>query len=438
MNVPQIRVKTEGFRAINKADIIIDGITVVAGENGCGKSTLSKLLYHSFKISNDYDTIVEADLKKKIFHLDNFILTISHELDMIRKEGLAHENKIDRFNSIKNTFRVTSFSKADYYEMLDEIKNIFSNYSTEKKQDYLKIISRLNYILKDTLEKEGIKHNEIGSLPFDKIYKLIEFIFNDADLKNKERPSTLFNNALTKAFSNSALPKLFDVLEFDDEIIATNKKSLGIPYSIKNSIYIDSPMMLGLGKSTENEYWNELNELLSKKQTVFNSSLSNKISTEIIGGEVSLDESQFWNKSFQFKRSDGSVFDLMDCATGIKSFSIIQLLLKNGSLNDKTLLIIDEPESHLHPQWIIEYARLIVLLNKDFGVKFFIASHNPDMVSAIKYISEKEGVSEHLNFYLAEKSGSNFAYDYKHLGTEIGEIFESFNISYDRLKKYGV
>ena len=77
-------------------------------------------------------------------------------------------------------------------------------------------------------------------------------------------------------------------------------------------------------------------------------------------------------------------------------------------MSDKTLLIMDEPESHLHPQWIIEYARLIVLLNKQIGVKFFIASHNPDMVSAIKYISEREKSNANLNFYLAQKTNTKY------------------------------
>ena len=44
MTTPQIRIKTEHFRAIGKADIIINGITVVAGENGCGKSTLLRTI----------------------------------------------------------------------------------------------------------------------------------------------------------------------------------------------------------------------------------------------------------------------------------------------------------------------------------------------------------------------------------------------------------
>ena len=134
---------------------------------------------------------------------------------------------------------------------------------------------------------------------------------------------------------------------------------------------------------------------------------------------------------------DGKVFDLSDVATGIKAFSILRLLLKGGHLTENTLLIIDEPESNLHPQWIVEYARIIVMLNKELGVKFFLASHNPDMVSAIRYISEKEGILDNVNFYIAEKEEKTFSYDYKYLMKDIEPIFESFNIAIDRINKYG-
>ena len=115
------------------------------------------------------------------------------------------------------------------------------------------------------------------------------------------------------------------------------------------------------------------------------------------------------------------------------------MLLKNGFMSGNTFLIIDEPEVHLHPQWVVEYARLIVLLNKYLGVKFLVASHNPDMVSAIKYISVKEQVSNVLNFYLAEPADSNEeSYRYRNLGLDINPIFESFNIALDRINLYGV
>jgi len=108
-------------------------------------------------------------------------------------------------------------------------------------------------------------------------------------------------------------------------------------------------------------------------------------------------------------------------------------------MSGNTFLIIDEPEVHLHPQWVVEYARLIVLLNKYLGVKFLVASHNPDMVSAIKYISVKEQVSNVLNFYLAELADSNEeSYRYRNLGLDINPIFESFNIALDRINLYGV
>lgn len=183
------------------------------------------------------------------------------------------------------------------------------------------------------------------------------------------------------------------------------------------------------------EHWHDLNNFLSASSKVTNE-VSNEI-TEILNGDVEYEENVLKNE-FKYNRVDKQVFNLLDVATGIKAFSILQLLLKNNLLNDKTLLIIDEPESNLHPQWIIEYARIIVMLNKNLGINFFLTSHNPDMVSAIRYISEKQEILENVNFYLAEKANDSFMYDYTYLGTEIDPIFESFNIALDRINQYGV
>ena len=103
-----------------------------------------------------------------------------------------------------------------------------------------------------------------------------------------------------------------------------------------------------------------------------------------------------------------------------------------------TVLIIDEPEAHLHPQWIVDFARVLVLLNKQLGVKVMITSHNPDMVAAIRAISDKEGILEKTRFYLAEQSPNNsYRYIYKDLEQNIGPIFESFNIALSRIEEYG-
>lgn len=440
MTIPKIRIKTESFRAIKKSDIVINGITVVAGENGCGKSTISKLLYYLYKTAANYDELVAKGLRGKLRNIERFLDIMQHEMfalerdrtkrDELRKE-LSELRKNIEFPLIEQEeMWITAIKKtADFYNLLlSESKD-----NVRVKQTF----NRLKYILRDVVKEKELELDDNEPLPFNKVVEAVESLFKEAYGKIESRPTSIFNEALLDVFSEGDLPKVFEVLEFDQQIISINKNHVSIPYSIQNAIYIDTPMMIGVDYSN-NEYWEDLNALLEKKGKPSFNEISQTISNEIINGDVTVDDNQFSNSDFSFKRSDGSVYNLLDCATGVKSFAIIQLLLKNGSLTDKTLLIIDEPESHLHPQWIIEYARLIVMLNKFVGVNFFIASHNPDMVSAIKYISEKEGVSSKLNYYLAEKSENTFLYNYKNLGTEIGEIFESFNIAIERINKYGI
>ena len=50
MNNRTIQLNLSKFRAINEANIDLNGISVVSGINGSGKSTLSKILYYFFKI----------------------------------------------------------------------------------------------------------------------------------------------------------------------------------------------------------------------------------------------------------------------------------------------------------------------------------------------------------------------------------------------------
>ena len=86
----------------------------------------------------------------------------------------------------------------------------------------------------------------------------------------------------------------------------------------------------------------------------------------------------------------------------------------------------------------MEYARIIIMLHKKLGTKFFIASHSTDFVSAMKYIAEKERVSKSVSFYLAEEDlNKPFSYNYKSIGTDIEPIFASFNKSLDKIGEYG-
>ena len=412
-----IKVVTEGFRAIGHAAIQISGITVVAGENSSGKSTISKLLYELFNTVANYEVLVKEELIREFNDLFQFFRIVSTDL-----------KEFDYFN-----IRQLSYEGVYNDLSLKEIEDTLLSFLNKIYQNDIQKSNRYNTIVDSILGEKITDHN-------NDLTRLESFIKNkirEAEERVKARSINLFTQELSKEFRSNVLPDIFEVSEEEEVIVALNKPSLSLPFSIKKAIYIDTPMSLSVWEDN-NKYWSTLNRLLLRveKKASYPSSMSLLISDNIKG---EADTSGLLNNELSFYREDGEMFDLAEVATGIKAFSIIQLLLKNGHIDNRTLLIIDEPESHLHPQWIVEYARMIVLLHKHIGVKFFLASHNPDMVSAIRYIAEKEEVLDNVNYYLAEKAeGETYLYNYTPLGSDISPIFKSFNIAIDRISQYSV
>ena len=417
-----IKVVTENFRAIGHAAIQINGITVVAGENSSGKSTSSKLLYELFNTVANYEILVKEELMREFSKLFQFF-----EIVYTDSKGILDRKEYSKIVDLSYEYNYKNKS-------FEEIKDLLSVFLSEiySKIDVTKS-SRYNYIVSNILgdEIDNTLENIISFIN-QKIKKAID--------KVHLRPISLFTEKLLNVFRDENLPKSFEVSEEKEVIVSLEKPTLSIPFSVQKAIYIDSPMSLGAGSSS-NKHWSDLTKFIFFEDKNFsdfhNNDIYTSISKNIKGEAVKFTLGTL--STLTFLREDGKEFNLTEVATGIKAFSIIQLLLKNGHIDNRTLLIIDEPESHLHPQWIVEYARMIVLLHKHIGVKFFLASHNPDMVSAIRYIAEKEGVLDNVNYYLAEKAeGEAYLYNYIPLGSDISPIFKSFNIAIERISQYSI
>lgn len=437
-----LKLKIKEFRAIKEADIELNGITVISGINASGKSTISKLLYYLVKSLNEYDKLVLNNLSQELHRYMRLLDDFEREIFIRKREGKVSNLKELRK---KRYFRDRDFinSLLQENELLEYVDLLFnelkSTYKEYKSEIAIRDIKRLQEVL-----KQNDNSNNLDTIAHQ--FKTdITASFKKARENLENRPKKIISQRIQNIFSDSNVDNKYALFEYDNPIISSENRSIPILHFARKVAYIDTPMSIGLETfSGHTDYWDDLNAILKTKynSNVNDTDLYQIIYKDILSGEAgSVDEYDimFSDDDFVFKRDDGKSFDLLDCATGVKSFSILQILLKRGFISDETLLIIDEPEAHLHPQWIVEYGRLIVLLNKKLGTKFLISTHNPDLVSAIKYISEKELSKGKLTYYLAEPSKDDlYMFKYSNLGVNISKIFNSFNISLDRINQYGV
>ncbi len=97
----------EKFRAINMAKIFLDGITVVAGINGCGKSTLSKLLYQTYKYSINYNRLLVLDIRDQLQPYYEVLNQLYSLLINYTRQNAMYISRRWR--------KITSLDKADSY-----------------------------------------------------------------------------------------------------------------------------------------------------------------------------------------------------------------------------------------------------------------------------------------------------------------------------------
>ena len=97
--------------------------------------------------------------------------------------------------------------------------------------------------------------------------------------------------------------------------------------------------------------------------------------------------------------------NVRNISTGMKTFVLLKMLLQNGIVEERGTIIFDEPEIHLHPEWQVVFAEMIVLLQKSFGLHVLMNTHSPYFLQAIEVMSKKYGVDGDCRYYLAERRG---------------------------------
>lgn len=394
----QIKLKNIGM--LEKAELSLNSLTLIAGENDNGKSTVGKVIFCIIKAINKYkDELQESKEHKLKERLDNLFFSIRN----ILTHNSVLKNTEDIYFLVEDNFTLEEkLSKVEDLILLfrdeSDIKDI------EKIEKFLKEI----YIIKDEPEDEK-KYIESA------LNKAFFSEFDSSILLNGEEIGqiTLLENKL----------ELINIkVNKDNKISIVGEVE---PIQLKDATFIESPLILNnhdlLIRSQSGLSLNKRNierlgfpyttlhtkDLFDKLKKIsfslflddeFEDTILKEIQ-KIIDGNIVYDNKQ---RDFIYSKNEKNI-SIKNTASGIKSFGILQLLLENDILNQNSILIIDEPENHLHPKWQLKYAKVLVSLAKN-GVKILLASHSPYMIEAIKRYSDLEKLEDSANFYLAENS----------------------------------
>lgn len=396
-----MRLKLQNIGIIEDATIDINGITLIAGQNDSGKSTVGKVLYaltRGINIDENRFNYSKVEFINSKFRVIRNLLSrtrAENETDKTIQDKFVKEFENSEYSYIsrrsRHSIQVLDLEKLE--EELVSISLVFSDFSNEtvKKQ--------LNTLIDDIKTRIFLDIND------EKVLKYELETFFKIDFGNQIKGKFKDKETLIKI---EGIKESQISFKSEIEIIDIEKNS----FFYDDVIFIESPLLLE--KRTfffnnrplydKNEYLNskihkeeEIKDVFSDDSDKINSFLVEINS--LINGIFDFDDLG----RLIFNKKD-TEFDLINVATGIKTFGILQLLLQKGEINSNSLLIIDEPEVHLHPTWQVKFAEILVKLSKELNIQMVLTSHSPYFIEALEAYSKKYKYEGSTNFYFAEKN----------------------------------
>ncbi len=385
---------------IKYANVELNGITVLAGENNTGKSTVGKML---FCIFHSFYKIEEQIQEERIKAMERVFSTFDYANPFIRF--------LDITLLVKKIINSKELFLTNRSVLIKELEQFYTSNGKKVQQsvpqaELEKLAERVCIVLK-------LEDNEIRKTILRKRLQA-EFAMNVGNLNHIEDDG---KTTVKLTVKNNHID--FEIIK-NKKVIINNYVSL-----TKEIIYIDDPFILDdldarnvFTVFTTFEHRGDLlNKIVNGKVkdpfdfTIIDEIIAEKklekilkIINDVCNGSLQAEE----GKNFIYKEENfnGSL-DMINLSTGMKSFVILKQLLQSGIIDENGMIILDEPEIHLHPEWQLKFAESIVLIQKEFGANILLNTHSPYFLNAIEVYSQKYEIDSKCKYYLAKDSDGN-------------------------------
>lgn len=397
-----MKLTLKNIGKIGSASVELSGITVIAGLNDTGKSTVGRALFalmHSF--CNAQETLYLAQVDS----VNNLLtrLYMMHSPRLAGSVDITEEAKavVEHFDEFRNC--QPHLVQQRLVEVLSEYDaGLICSFADEELQ---RAVSDLNDIL-------SISDTEL-------LNAVLERMLN-AEFNNEVRNISCEDDGeLQLQIGDTPIAVSID----HDGCVQLQSPSIPAVYA--DALYIDSPFVLDEQRLfAQNEAslsaLNELSHSPEDHRTHLRTKLFaptprlnscgaavvknrlkliyEKLST-VCSGDVVLNKR--FGLSYKMKGSDKAI-SVRSLSIGLKSFVILKMLLSKGAIERSGTLIWDEPEAYLHPEWQLIFAELMVLLHKKYGVHVLLNTHSPYLLRAIQVYSAKYECADICKYYLAE------------------------------------
>lgn len=460
-----INIKNVGV--IQDSTLEIKGLTVITGQNNSGKTTVGKILYSIFSAKEDlYDDATRDIIKYAKNKLTRVVRESALAFFFRRYRIYANHDEPIKNNPLLNVYR----DEFPELNTIEDIQNFTLFLCNEiDKIEFNSLLNQGGHIVDATkyIDEDSFK-NEMNSL-IEKLHKLIETVAQLSDFAFYEKTKifktmrTEFNNQISPVRIPDNYTSIVSLNEnnefFEVKIDNKAKKVVSSGYlgfeDIGNVIFIDDVTVIdnaspsfpnfyrqGKGKYNEGELSEVIEALdhkislickLSSTNDIVETIVRNEAYDHIVGNLINLLDGNIILNDGEFVCSSDKL-DIANLAMGSKLFAILLMLISNGNINEKTLLILDEPEAHLHPSWQNRLAEIIVLLMKRMGIKILITSHSPNFLLALQTYSRKYQAETEFNFYKTEKREDGYIVDYKKMNEELSKVYADLARPFSQIK----
>ena len=408
-----MELKISNVGKIDSAEIEIKGITIIAGLNGTGKSTVSRSLFamfHSFSnISRKIRLEKEDAIKRQLEYSGDFSIAM-HGIGLLTGYLVGNTDE----DSIKNGF-------------------IYLNNETDPliieglTKEIIKINSTFDNSVLREIVLETFKEEFNGNIANIRNSKESEFELKVKELKIK----AIFDNRGEVLELEHEKELVHEVVYIDDPFIIDSYNTRGIERMHYNKGYIRTTnhreTLLSQYINTKNLTLIDRANLKDKLKVIY------KKINDTLGSDMELFETYKDDNMSRGTRTKGLSLDSL--SSGMKTFYLIKSLIDNGTIVENGTLILDEPEVHLHPDWQVTLAEVIVLLQREMGLHILINTHSPYFLRAIEVFSGKYDTKDVVKYYLSYSEGDTAKI--KDVTFNISEIYKVLSEPLQRIENEG-